>query len=89
MKIVLALLVLCLFQFSLAELEDIDNAETNLVLERDIREAGKNCPKGTEGKKCRRRQKKRKSRKSTKRGGKKTKVWKRKKIETEEWKESW
>merc|ERR1711910_69692 len=57
MKIVLALLVLCLFQFSLAELEDVDNAETNLVLERDIREAGKKCPKGTEGKKCRRTQK--------------------------------
>merc|ERR1711978_114928 len=74
MKIVLALLVLCLFQFSLAELEDVDNAETNLVLERDIREAGKKCRKGQEGKKCRRdrrRQKKRKSRKSTKRGGKK------------------
>merc|ERR1712066_851548 len=71
MKIVLALLVLCLVQFSLAELEDVDNAETNLVLERDIREAGKNCPKGEKGKKCRSRQKKRKSRKSTKRGGKK------------------
>merc|ERR1712211_206773 len=70
MKIVLALLVLCLVQFSLA-LEDVDNAETNLVLERDIREAGKNCPKGEKGKKCRSRQKKRKSRKSTKRGGKK------------------
>merc|ERR1711899_303017 len=80
MKIVLALLVLCLVQFSLAELEDIDNAETNLVLERDIREAGKNCPKGKEGKRCRSRQKKRKSRKSTKKGGKKTKVWKGKKL---------
>merc|ERR1712190_656137 len=80
MKIVLALLVLCLFQFSLAELEDVDNAETNLVLERDIREAGKNCPKGTEGKKCRRRQKKRKSRKSTKRGGKKQKSGKGRKL---------
>merc|ERR1712012_13044 len=84
MKLGLALLVLCLFQFSLAELEDVDNAETNLVLERDIREAGKDCPKG---KQCRRRKKKRKSRKSTKRGDKKTKVWKRKKIKTEEWKE--
>merc|ERR1712004_573793 len=62
MKIVLALLVLCLVQFSLAELEDVDNAETNLVLERDIREAGKNCPNGKEGKQCRKRQKKRKSR---------------------------
>merc|ERR1712004_689769 len=80
MKIVLALLVLCLFQFSLAELEDVDNAETNLVLERDIREAGKNCPKGTEGKKCRKRQKKRKSRKSTKRGGKKQKSGKGRKL---------
>merc|ERR1712055_17567 len=85
MKIVLALLVLCLVQFSLAELEDVDNAETNLVLERDIREAGKNCPKGKEGRQCRKMLKKRKSRKSTKRGGKKTKVWKREKIETEEW----
>merc|ERR1712038_1645480 len=80
MKIVLALLVLCLFQFSLAELEDVDHAETNLVLERDIREAGKKCPKGTEGKKCRRRQKKRKSRKSTKRGGKKQKSGKGRKL---------
>jgi len=80
MKIVLALLVLCLFQFSLAELEDVDNAETNLVLERDIREAGKNCPKGKEGKQCRKRQKKRKSRKSTKRGGKKQKSGKGKKL---------
>merc|ERR1712156_571921 len=71
MKIVLALLVLCLFQFSLAELEDVDNAETNLVLERDIREAGKNCPKGTEGKKCRKR---------TKRGGKKQKSGKGRKL---------
>merc|ERR1712116_114512 len=80
MKIVLALLVLCLFQFSLAELEDVDNAETNLVLERDIREAGKNCPQGKEGKQCRKRQKKRKSRKSTKRGGKKQKSGKGKKL---------
>merc|ERR1711874_875222 len=77
MKIVLALLVLCLFQFSLAELEDVDNAETNLVLERDIREAGKNCPKGKEGKRCRSRQKKRKSRKK---GGKKRKSGKGKKL---------
>merc|ERR1712240_254685 len=77
MKIVLALLVLCLFQFSLAELEDVDNAETNLVLERDIREAGKDCPKG---KQCRRRQKKRKSRKSTKRGDKKQKSGKGRKL---------
>merc|ERR1712013_736876 len=77
MKIVLALFVLCLFQFSLAELEDVDNAETNLVLERDIREAGKDCPKG---KPCRRRQKKRKSRKSTKRGDKKQKSGKGRKL---------
>merc|ERR1712165_524132 len=80
MKIVLALLVLCLVQFSLAELEDVDNAETNLVLERDIREAGKNCPNGKEGKQCRKRQKKRKSRKSTKRGGKKQKSGKGRKL---------
>merc|ERR1711936_722244 len=46
MKIVLALLVLCLFQFSLAEQEDVDTAETNLVLERDAREAGKKCENG-------------------------------------------
>merc|ERR1712038_1082633 len=64
MKIVLALLVLCLFQFSLAEQEDIDNAETNLVLERDVREAGrkrctgKNCKKG--GKKSRKERKRKK-----------------------------
>merc|ERR1711972_1194038 len=80
MKIVLALLVLCLFQFSLAELEDVDNAETNLVLERDIREAGKNCQKGQKGKQCRKRQKKRKSRKSTKRGSKKLKSGKGRKL---------
>merc|ERR1711928_247223 len=80
MKIVLALLVLCLFQFSLAELEDVDNAETNLVLERDIREAGKNCPQGKEGKQCRKRQKKRKSRKSSNRGGKKQRSGKGRKL---------
>merc|ERR1711997_338653 len=80
MKIVLALLVLCLFQLSLAELEDVDNAETNLVLERDIREAGKNCPQGKEGKQCRKRQKKRKSRKSSKRGGKKQRSGKGRKL---------
>merc|ERR1712018_1071105 len=80
MKIVLALLVLCLVQFSLAELEDVDNAETNLVLERDIREAGKNCPKGKEGRQCRKSKKKRKSRKSTKKGGKKQKSGKGKKL---------
>merc|ERR1711899_657063 len=69
MKIVLALLVLCLFQFSLAEQEDVDNVETNLVLERDAREAGKKCDNGD--RKCKRRQKKKKSRKSAKKGGKK------------------
>merc|ERR1711936_386621 len=80
MKIVLALLVLCLVQFSLAELEAVDNSETNLVLERDIREAGKNCPKGKEGRQCRKMLKKRKSRKSTKKGGKKQKSGKGKKL---------
>merc|ERR1712147_42591 len=69
MKIVLALLVLCLFQFSLAEQEDVDNAETNLVLERDTREAVEKCPNGD--RKCKRKLKKRKSRKSAKKGGKK------------------
>merc|ERR1711972_656855 len=69
MKIVLALLVLCLVQFSLAEQEDVDNAETNLVLERDAREAGKRCENGD--RKCKRQQKKKKSRKSAKKGGKK------------------
>merc|ERR1711997_147448 len=69
MKIVLALLVLCLFQFSLAEQEDVDNVETNLVLERDAREAGKKCDNGD--RKCKRRQKKKKSRKNAKKGGKK------------------
>merc|ERR1712209_35417 len=69
MKIVLALLVLCLFQFSLAEQEDVDNAETNLVLERDAREAGKKCENGD--RKCKRKLKKKKSRKSAKKGGKK------------------
>merc|ERR1711899_525051 len=62
MKIVLALLVLCLFQFSLAEQGDVDNVETNLVLERDAREAGKKCDNGD--RKCKRRQKKKKSRKN-------------------------
>merc|ERR1711936_1308095 len=69
MKIVLALLVLCLFQFSLAEQEDVDNVETNLVLERDAREAGKKCDNGD--RKGKRRQKKKKSRKNAKKGGKK------------------
>merc|ERR1711899_612231 len=69
MKIVLALLVLCLVQFSLAEQEEIDNVETNLVLERDAREAGKKCDNGD--RKCKRRQKKKKSRKNAKKGGKK------------------
>merc|ERR1712209_337576 len=84
MKIVLALLVLCLFQFSLAEREDVDNAETNLVLERDAREAGKRCDNGD--RKCKRKLKKKKSRKSAKKGGKK-KSGKGKKTETEERKE--
>merc|ERR1711899_419777 len=66
MKIVLALLVLCLFQFSLAEQGDVDNVETNLVLERDAREAGKKCDNGD--RKCKRRQKKKKSRKNAKKG---------------------
>merc|ERR1712227_37466 len=69
MKIVLALVVLCLFQFSLAEQKDVDNAETNLVLERDVREAGKKCDNGD--RKCKRKQNKKKSRKSAKKGGKK------------------
>merc|ERR1712054_250347 len=64
MKIVLALLVLCLFQFSLAEQEDVDNAETNLVLERDVREAGKKCDNGD--RKCKRKLKKKKSGKGKK-----------------------
>merc|ERR1711990_288321 len=69
MKIVLALLVLCLFQFSLAEQEDIDNAETNLVLERDVREAGrKNC----KGKNCSKRGKKSRKERKRKKGGKKS-----------------
>merc|ERR1711963_960160 len=68
MKIVLALLVLCLFQFSLAEQEDSDNAETNLVLERDVREAGrKNC----NGKNCKKRGKKSRKERKRKKGGKK------------------
>merc|ERR1712012_638111 len=61
MKIVLALLVLCLFQFSLAEPE-VDDAETNLVIEREVRDAGrKRCTE----------KKSRKSRKGRK-GGKKS-----------------
>merc|ERR1711874_749329 len=86
MKIVLALLVLCLVQFSLAEQEEVDNAETNLVLERDAREAGKKCDNGD--RKCKRKQKKEKSRKNAKKGGKK-KSGKGKKTETEERKENW
>merc|ERR1711963_1339122 len=64
MKIVLALLVLCLFQFSLAEQEDVDNAETNLVLERDAREAGKKCENGD--RECKRKLKKKKTGKGKK-----------------------
>merc|ERR1711953_304195 len=77
MKIVLALLVLCLFQFSLAEQEHVDNAETNLVLERDAREAGKKCDNGD--RKCKRRQKKKKSRKNAKKRRQKEKKKKKKK----------
>merc|ERR1712147_557342 len=69
MKIVLALLVLCLVQFSLAEQKDVDTAETNLVLERDAREAGKKCENGD--RECKKKQKKKKSRKNAKKGGKK------------------
>merc|ERR1712223_615421 len=61
MKIVLALLVLCLFQFSLAEQEDVDNVETNLVLERDAREAGKKCDNGD--RKCKKKQRQRSGKK--------------------------
>merc|ERR1711899_451041 len=68
MKIVLALLVLCLVQFSLAEQEEVGNAETNLVLERDAREAGKKCDNGDrKGKK-----KSGKGKKQRQRSGKKT-----------------
>merc|ERR1711955_138881 len=65
MKIVLALLVLCLVQFSLAEREDVDNAETNIVLERDAREAGKRCENGD--RKCKRKQNKKKRDRGAKR----------------------
>merc|ERR1712018_1253 len=76
MKIVLALVVLCLFQFSLAEQKDVDNAETNLVLERDVREAGKKCDNGD--RKCKRKQNKKKQR-SEKKTGKKLRPKKREK----------
>merc|ERR1711962_1436981 len=72
MKIVLALLVLCLFQFSLAEQEDIDTAETNLVLERDVRDAGRKRCTGS-GKNCRKRGKKSRKERKRKKGGKKRK----------------
>merc|ERR1712203_1325023 len=64
MKIVLALLVLCLFQFSLAEQEDVDTAETNLVLERDAREAGKKCENGDRKKRRAGRTRKKEAKKS-------------------------
>merc|ERR1712180_570587 len=83
MKIVLALLVLCLFQFSLAEQEDIDNAETNLVIERDVREAGR---KRCTGKNCRKRGKKSRKERKRKKGGKKIqKVQCKEKFRTKEW----
>merc|ERR1712211_50205 len=68
MKIVLALLVLCLFQFSLAE-QEVDNAETNLVIERDVRDAGrKRCTE----KNCRKRKKKSRKSRTGRKGGKKS-----------------
>merc|ERR1712126_613171 len=84
MKIVLALVVLCLFQFSLAEQKDVDNAETNLVLKgcqggwQEMRQWRQKVQKETEQKEEQEEREKRRQKE----------VWKRKKTETEERKEN-
>merc|ERR1712198_232943 len=77
MKAVLALLLVCLVQISFAEQENIDDgtsSETNLLLQREVREAAKGCKRGD--RKCERqakRQEKKKNRKKDKpRNAKKT-----------------
>merc|ERR1712181_43856 len=73
MKAVLALLIVCLIQISFAEQENVaDDASSvaNLLLQREVREAGKGgCEPGD--KKCRRkrlRQQKKKSKKNRRKG---------------------
>merc|ERR1711973_289442 len=70
MKAVLALLLVCLVQISFAEQEDIaaDGApsDTNLLLQREVREAAKGTKKegcDKEGKKCKNKQKQMKRKK--------------------------
>merc|ERR1712130_153389 len=68
MKAVLALLLVCLVQISFAEQENIDDgtsSETNLLLQREVREAGKGCKRGD--KKCERQAKRQEKKKNRKR----------------------
>merc|ERR1711990_552420 len=65
MKVVLALLLICLFQISLGEPDDVANdasSKGNLVLPRGTRDAARTCKGGDRGQKCR------KEKKRTKRG---------------------
>merc|ERR1711970_1216491 len=76
MKAVLALLIVCLIQISLAEQENVaDDASSvaNLLLQREVREAARGCEPGD--KKCRKqlRQDKRKERKKLRQQKKKNK----------------
>merc|ERR1719234_1026729 len=76
MKAVLALLIVCLVQISFAEQENVaDDASSvaNLLLQREVREAGRGCEKGD--RKCEKKEKntsnkKRKSKKRSKKGKK-------------------
>merc|ERR1711974_401748 len=78
MKAVLALLLVCLVQISFAEQEDIAadgaSSDTNLLLQREVREAAKGNKGGCD-KKCKnkRRQMKKKSRKRLRKQQKKNK----------------
>merc|ERR1712198_314138 len=68
MKAVLALLLVCLVQISFAEQENIDDgtsSETNLLLQREVREAAKGCKRGD--RKCERQAKRKEKKKNRKR----------------------
>jgi len=83
MKVVLALLLVCLIQISFADQENVaDDASSvaNLLLQREVRDAGKGgCEPGD--KKCKRRERKRlrKGKKQSRKNRKKTKTSKTKK----------
>merc|ERR1712008_319737 len=80
MKAVLAFLIVCLVQISLAEQEDIADgasSDANLSLQREVREAARGCEKGD--KKCIRQEKRQEKKKNRKNLGKKKKKKKKKK----------